>query len=152
MSQLVAYGSSTFSVLQALYKDLSKDAAAWTEYETELALLLHIIESITKHVPNDPAAYPEALLALLLDLTEAAQTGRQVAQSAQKTGFLGIRWASIPATQELERLFKRIRAKREILQLYIGQDSLNVARSTKENTVAIMGSPLSVSALNDQRV
>ncbi|KAF2033848.1 hypothetical protein EK21DRAFT_57879 [Setomelanomma holmii] len=134
VSQLIAYGNSTLLVLHGLYKDLQKDASVWEEQKSELHVLLHIVERLSlQQTGHNTPALPGTILSLLLDLSSVAQAARALVTSAQTPGLLGVRWAAIRVNRELPDILRSLQSKRELLQLLISGNNLELSRDIRDN-------------------
>ncbi|KAF2117594.1 hypothetical protein BDV96DRAFT_597507 [Lophiotrema nucula] len=129
VSQLIAYGNSTLLVLRGLYKDLQQDQLGWKEQESELSLLLQIVEKISGRHYSKQEVLPGAVLSLLLDLSKIAQAARVLVASSQSTGLLGIRWTALRVARDLPDVLGSLQSKRKLLQLFISYQNLEISRA-----------------------
>lgn len=137
ISQLIIYSGSAVQVIAKLYEAVREGPAAVREYESNISHLLNIIERIQAEEPAAQQQYrqPEHIAALILELTEIAQSALSYISRTQKQGFLGIRWGSIGVSPALSKTFKTLRVKTGILHLALSQEMLANSNRTQSEII-----------------
>jgi hypothetical protein len=130
-SQLLAYTHSTFQVIVRLYKELKNGPEALKQQQSNVRVLLSIVDSLQKRSP------PADILTTLLELSTLATEALNLISRSQKTGVLGLRWAAFHYESALSNVFALLKDKREVLHLAISIDTRSTSARLLDCTKAM---------------
>ncbi|KAE9363802.1 hypothetical protein N431DRAFT_564386 [Stipitochalara longipes BDJ] len=119
ISQLFVYGHSVTKSLIRLYKAVQNGPAAFRDQKFNVSLLLEI----TKRVSQRTSSENETILLLFVQITESVHS---IINLLEQRGILGINWVSFTKNEALTVAFESLGRKRDLLQLHISQEGLEI--------------------------
>jgi hypothetical protein len=128
VSQLVVYIASSSRKLERLCHEIRDGFAIYREEESNICLLLNILQRLSQRAIADA----EPILPVLIAISGIAC---QVLYLLQPNKIFGINWTPITAHEKISAAFKSLDKKRTLLHLYLSQahyDALKDLRDTIE--------------------
>jgi hypothetical protein len=114
VSQLVVYISSSARTLHRLYTELRNGDSAYRNEETNIGLLLNILQRLERQDLEDHNPVLPVLIAI-------SGLACQVLNLLQPRKVFGINWTPITAQDKLNSAFESLDKKRRLLHLYVSQ-------------------------------
>jgi hypothetical protein len=114
VSQLVVYISSSARTLHRLYTELHNGDSAYCDEESNIGLLLNILQRLARQDIGDHHPVLPVLIAI-------SGVACEVLNLLQPRKVLGINWAPLTAQTKLKAAFESLDKKRLLLHLYVSQ-------------------------------
>lgn len=141
VSQLLVYIASSSRSLERLYTELKSGYSTYHEEESNISLLLNILQRLSRRSIADESPILPVLIAI-------SGIACQALYLLQPNKILGINWTPITAHERINSAFQSLDKKRTLLHLYLSQAHHDALVDLRE-TIKVSNMSSSIAPLED---